>query len=84
MKILTTVSAVVLFMIFTTGLATAKKVPVPTFPFIATGDVVSVTDAGVEDAPSSTIIYIYEASNGLFYGIHRLRWTSDCILGCQG
>ena len=69
MKILITVSAVVFLMIFTTGLATAKKPPVPTFPFfILTGEVVSVTDTGVEDAPSFTSIYIYEASNGLFWG----------------
>ena len=68
MKILTTVSAIVFLMILTTGLATAKKAPVPAFPFFATGDVVSVTDAGVEDAPVSTTIYIYEAGSGLFWG----------------
>ena len=46
MKILITVSAVVFLMILTTGLATAKKVPVPTFPFTATGDTFRVMLTG--------------------------------------
>ena len=68
MKILTTVSAVVFLMILTTGLATAKKVPVPTFPFTATGDIFSVSDGGVAGVPFSTDITVYEAGNGLFWG----------------
>src|SRR5208283_1706948 len=67
MKILTTVSAVVFLMILTTGLATAKKPPVPTFPFTATGVTPYVTDDGSvgEVLP---VITVDKASNGLFYG----------------
>ena len=67
MKILITVSAVVFLMILTTGLATAKKVPVPTFPFTATGDTFLVEDTGAMDEQLS-VITVYEAGNGLFYG----------------
>ncbi len=67
MKILTTVSAVVFFMILTTGLATAKKPPVPTFPFTATGVTPFVTDDGSVGEVLS-VITVNKAGNGLFYG----------------
>ncbi len=67
MKILTTVSAVVFLMILTTGLATAKKPPVPTFPFVATGATSFVTDNGGVGEELS-VITVNKASNGLFYG----------------
>jgi hypothetical protein len=69
MKILTTVSAVVFLMILTTGLATAKKVPVPTFPFTATGDFSIVRDTGVVEEGVMSAITVNDAGNGLFWGI---------------
>ena len=66
MKILITVSAVVFLMILTTGLATAKKVPVPTFPFTATGDTFRVNASGnVFKYPTEVTVYEID---GLFYG----------------
>jgi hypothetical protein len=73
MKILTTISAVVFLMILTTGLAAAKKPPVPTFPFTATGFTFYVTDTGTE-TEDTTDITVYEAGNGLFNG--TIYWNS--------
>ena len=72
MKILTTISAVVFLMILTAGLATAKKVPVPTFPFTATGVTSFVYDTGAVGGPLSTDITVNEA-DGLFYG--TINWN---------
>ncbi len=77
MKILNTVSAVVFLMILTTGLATAKKVPVPTFPFVATGDTFVVGDTGAV-VEKQTVITVYEAGNGLFYG--TIDWGGNPIV----
>jgi hypothetical protein len=66
MKKLLTVSAVVLLMIFTAGLAAAKA-PVSIFPFTGTGDIFSVTDTGVTGGPLSATITVNEV-DGLFYG----------------
>ena len=78
MKILTTVSTVVFLMILTTGLATAKKVPVPTFPFTATGVIPYVIDTGFVLGPYSTDITVNEASNGLFFG--TINWGGNPIV----
>ncbi len=67
MKISITVSAFFFLMILTTGLATAKKVPVPTFPFTATGVTPYVNDNGSVGEVLS-VITVNKASNGLFYG----------------
>ena len=78
MKILTTVSTVVFLMILTTGLATAKKVPVPTFPFTATGVTYYVYSTGPPVGEFLTDITVYEASNGLFYG--TITWGPSQIV----
>ena len=67
MKKLLTVSAIVFLMIFTAGLATAKKVA-SIFPFTGTGELSSVSDTGVVGAATSATITVNEASNGLFNG----------------
>ncbi len=77
MKILTTISAVVFFMILTTGLATAKT-PVPTFPFTATGVTSALLYTGAELGPYSTDITVNEASNGLFFG--TINWGGNPIV----
>lgn len=66
MKKLLTVSAVVFLMIFTAGLATAKK-PVSIFPFTGTGDLFSINDTGTTGTPVSATITVFE-TDGLFYG----------------
>ncbi len=77
MKILTTISAVVFLMILTTGLATAKKVPVPTFPFTATGVTSYVIPTGSVFGPYSTDMTIKEI-DGLFYG--TITWDGIPIV----
>ena len=76
MKKLPTISAVVFLMVFTAGLASAKT-PALSFPFMATGDLVSVTDGGTTGGPVSATITVHEVS-GLFWGTIVLE-TSPTI-----
>jgi hypothetical protein len=66
MKKLLTISAVVFLMIFTAGLAAAKK-PVVSFPFTGTGDLVSINDTGATGTPVSATITVNK-TGGLFWG----------------
>ncbi len=66
MRKLLTIGAVVFLMVFTAGLATAKK-PVLTFPFTGTGDLFSITDGGNTGGPLSATITVNE-TGGLFWG----------------
>ena len=77
MKILITVSAVVFLVILTTGFATAKKPPVPTFPFFATGVTSYVSDSGTVGS-EPTDITVYDAGNGLFWG--TINWSIEEIV----
>jgi hypothetical protein len=75
MKKLVTVSAIVFFMIFTAGLATARAASL--FPFSGHGDLESSTDLGALNSPLKGTITVDEVagSNGFLYnGV--LTWTT--------
>ncbi len=76
MKKLVTVSAIVFFMIFTAGLATAKT-PTPFFPFAGAGDFESSTTAGVLTSPITGSITVNEVNGSLgFLWFGTLTWGS--------